>query len=328
MNNRYFATFVSGTQEIISSRLQRFANTELKVDELQDGLVFFTSALSINQLSELRFFNNVFGLLADLGTQSSIDDASKLAARSDMSQLPRKAGFKIYTRMGNQTIGLKERSALQQAVVDQTGGMPDSFQPDTELLLWMRDDGRTLWGWQLPRPGFKTRKLEPGELRPELAHIMGLLASVDSKDTVLDPFAGYGAIVRECLQGFHCQEVIAVEYNERLVPHLKSIPHLIAHQGDAARIPHVATRSIDRVITDPPWGRFADAEPEHLEHIYHESLIQMHRVLRVKGCVVMLTAVPFVTKLAEQVGFTLEKQYHILVNGQKADLYKFRKFAA
>lgn len=325
MHDRYFATFTSGTQEIIGKRLQRFANTELKVDELQDGLVLFTSSLSANQLSELRFFNNVFGVLADLGAQPSIDAAAKQATQSDMSVLPHKPGFKIYTRMGNQTIGLKELGALQQAVVDQTGGMPDSFQPNLELLLWLRDDGRALWGWQLPRPGFKTRKLEQGELRPELAHIMGLLASLDSKDSVLDPFAGYGAIVRECLQGFHCQEVIAVEYNEHLVPHLKSIPHLIAHHGDAARIPHVPTRSIDRVITDPPWGKFAGAGPEHLEHIYHESLIQMHRVLRLKGCAVILTAVPFLAKLAGEVGFTVEKQYHILVNGQKADLYKLRK---
>lgn len=328
MNNQYFATFVSGTQEIIGNRLQRFSNTELKVDELQDGLVLFTSTLSTNQLSELRFFNNVFGLLADLGAQTSIDEAAKLAAQSDMSSLTAKAGFKIYTRMGNQTIGLKELGALQQAVVDQTGGIPDSFQPNLELFLWLRDDGRTLWGWQLPRPGFKTRKLEHGELRPELAHIMGLLASLDSKDSVLDPFAGYGAIVRECLQGFHCQEVVAVEYNEHLIPHLKSIPRLIAHQGDAARLPHVETHSMDRVITDPPWGKFAQAGPEHLERIYHEAFIQIHRALRLKGCVVMLTAVPFVIEVAEQVGFTLEKQYHILVNGQKADLYKFRKLAA
>lgn len=326
MNQQYFATFISGTQEIISGRLQRFANADLKVDELQDGLVLFTSTLSTNQLGELRFFNNVFGLLADLGEQSFMDEAAMLAAKTDMSMLPPKAGFKIYTRLENQTVGVKELGALQQAVADQTGGIPDSFRPNVELLLWKRADGRTLWGWQLPRPGFKTRNLEQGELRPELAHIMGLLASIDQKDVVLDPFAGYGAIVRECLQGFHCQEVIAVEYNEHLVPHLKSIPHLIAKQGDAARLPHIETRSVDRIITDPPWGKFEAATPEHLERIYHESFIQMHRVLRVKGCVVILTGVPFLQKLAEEIGFVVEKQYHILVNGQKADLFKLRKF--
>ncbi len=321
---KYFATFVSGTQEIVGKRLQQFPRAELAVDELQDGLVMFTSSLSVNQLSELRFFNNVFGCLGDFGQQKTIDDAAVLAAKTDMSGLP-KVGFKIHTRHANQTIGLANVQALQQAVTDQTGRIPDSFRPDLEFLLWLRADGRALWGWQLPRPGFKTRKLEPGELRPELAHIMGLLASLDQDDVVVDPFAGYGSIVRECLQGFHCKEVIAVEFNEHLVPHLKSIPHLIAKHGDAARLPHIETRSADRVITDPPWGKFEPASPEHLEHLYYESFVQMHRVLRVKGCIVLVTSVPFIEKLAAEVGFTIEKQYNILVSGQKAALYKLRK---
>lgn len=324
MNGQYFATFISGTQDIIGSRLRTFPNSELVVDELHDGLVLFHSSLSTNQLTELRFLNNVFVMLADLGEQKSIDDAASLAAQADMSMLP-KAGFKIHTRLGNQTVGLKQLEQLQQAVSNQSGGIPDSFRPDVELLLWQRSDGRTLWGWQLPRPGFKTRKLEPGELRPELAHIMGLLASLTNKHTVLDPFAGYGSIARECLQGFHCTEVIAVENNEHLVPHLKSIPHLIAKHGDAARLPHIDTRSVDRVITDPPWGRFEKLGEEHLRHIYHESFIQMHRVLRAKGCVVMLTGLSFVPELAEEIGFDLEKQYAILVSGQKATIFKFRK---
>lgn len=325
---RYFATFTSGVQEIIGNRLQKFPRGELAVDDVQDGIALFTSSLSHGQLTELRFFNNVFVLLADLGDQPNIDAAADAAVTADMSELPAKAGFKIHTRTGSQTIGLHNLPALQQAVSDANGGMPDSFKPDAELLLWLRTDGRALFGWQLPRPGFKTRKLEPGELRPELAHAMGLLAGIDRKHTVLDPFAGYGAIVRECLQGFHCQEVVGVEYNEHLVPHLKSIPHLIAKHGDAARLPHIETRSIDRVITDPPWGKFEHATPRQLEHLYYEAMVQMHRVLRAKGCIVMLTSVDFVGKIASEIGFTTEKQYNVLVNGQKATLYKLRKLAA
>ena len=325
---RYFATFTTGIQEIIGNRLQKIPRSELAVDELHDGLVLFTSAMSTGQLTELRFFNNVFVLLADLGNQPTIDDAARAALTADMSVLPAKAGFKIHTRQANQTVGLKDLQALQQAVSNANGGIPDSFKPDIELLLWVRADGRALWGWQLPRPGFKTRKLEPGELRPELAHAMGLLAGLDHKDTVLDPFAGYGAIVRECLQGFHCEQVIGVEYNEHLVPHLKSIPHVIAKHGDAARLPHIETRSIDRVITDPPWGKYEHATPRQLEHLYYEAVVQMHRVLRAKGCIVMLTSVDFIGKLASEVGFTIEKQYNVLVNGQKSTLYKLRKLAA
>lgn len=324
MNQRYFATFISGAQEIVGKRLGQFSNNELKVSELHDGLVMFESALRPTQLTELRFFTNVFVLLADLGTVDSIDAAAVEAAKSDVSMVG-SGGFRIYTRVANQTVGLANLKALELSVARQSGGRADAFKPVTELLLWMRADGRGLWGWQLPRPGFKTRSREPGELRPELAHIMGLLAGLDHKHIVLDPFAGFGAIVRECLQGFHCQQVIAVEHNEHLVPHLKSIPHLIAKVGDAARLPHIETRSIDRIITDPPWGRFEPASIEHLQRIYHEAFIQMHRVLRAKGCVVMLTGADFIPQLAGEVGFAVEKEYAILVSGQKARLLKLRK---
>lgn len=322
--NRYFATFVSGTQDIIGKRLQQFPHNELKVDELQDGLVVFGSNLRPAQLSELRFFNNVFVLLADLGQVGTIENAANHAANSDMTQLG-SARFKIYTRVANQTVGLASLKALERAVVGQTGGRMDSFKPTVELLLWLRADGRALWGQQLPRPGFKTRRREAGELRPELAHIMGLLAGLDRKHTVLDPFAGFGAIVRECLQGFHCPQVIAVEHNEHLVPHLKAIPRLVAKAGDAARLPHIETRSVDRIITDPPWGRFEPASLEHLRRIYHESFMQMHRVLRAKGCVVVLTGADFMPEIAENAGFVTEKAYRVLVEGQKAGLYKLRK---
>jgi len=50
--------------------------------------------------------------------------------------------------------------------------------------------------------------------------------------------------------------------------------------------------------------------------------------LRIKGCIIMLTSVDFVEKLASEIGFTTEKQYNVLVSGQKATLYKLRKLAA
>lgn len=320
-----FATFTSGCQEIIAKRLQSFANSQLAVKEIQDGVVIFESSLNTNQLSELRFFTNVFAMVADLGQQPSIEDAAQAAAKTDMAVLPRGASFTIHVRVASQPVGIESLSLLNQAVANAIGGRQDSFKPDISLLLWLRADGRALWGWQLPSAGFRRRTIEPGELRPELAHIMGLLAGLTQKHAVLDPFAGYGGIVRECLQGFHCQEVIAVEHNEHLLPHLKSIPRLIAKHGDAARLPHIITHSIDRVITDPPWGNYEQASEENLRHVYFASLQQMHRVLRTKGCVVMLTGVDFLPELAAQVGLEVEKQYNVLVSGQKAWLYKLRK---
>jgi tRNA G10 N-methylase Trm11 len=302
----YFATCVTGAEEIVTARLQQHPNGELKVQHSKPGLVMFDSTLSPNQLSELRFFNNVYLLLAD-GQMPSLPAGTKVTLRA---------------RAGSQPT-VQPADLLQKLA--GAGYEVVAHKPEVELLYWVRDDSQVLWGQMLPRPGFKTRKLEAGELRPELAHILGLVASVDSKDAVVDPFAGYGAIVREMIAGFHCQNVIAVEHNEHLVPHLKSIPNLIAVHGDAGQLAHIETRSIDRVVTDPPWGEFGEYKPDELKKLYHAALIQMHRVLRAKGCAVILSAADFLPELALENNFTIEKQYSILVSGNKATIYKLRK---
>lgn len=303
---QYFATFVSGAEEIIATRLQKFPNAELKVLEQLDGVVSFESSLSPNQLTELRFFNNVYQLLPE-GQMPQLQNGTKVQLRA---------------RDGSQPSELPQ-DVLQKLVA--AGYEIVAHKPQVELLYWRRGDGRVFWGQMLPRPGFKTRKLESGELRPELAHILGLVAGVDSKDVVVDPFAGYGAIAREMLQGFHCQNVIAVEHNEHLIPHLKSIPHLVAVHGDAGQLSHIETRGVDRVVTDPPWGEFNGMSADEVKRLYHAAIIQMHRVLRAKGCAVILTSVDFLQTMAEENAFVVEKTYNILVSGRKATIYKIRK---
>lgn len=304
--DKYFATFVVGAEEIIAARLQRYPNGELKVGNMSNGLVEFESSLGANQLSELRFFNNVYKLLPS-GQMPSLPAGTKVLLRA---------------REGSQPSELPEdiRKKLTDAGFELV-----AHKPEAEVLYWRRDDGQILWGQMLPRPGFKTRKLEQGELRPELAHILGLAGSVDSKDTVLDPFAGYGAIVREMIAGFQCQKVIAVEHNEHLVPHLKSIPNLVAIHGDAGQLSHIETRGVDRVVTDPPWGEFSTKSPEELKKLYHAAIIQIHRVLRAKGCAVILSSADWLPAMAEENLFIVEKSYPILVSGRKATIYKIRK---
>ncbi|HSW81638.1 MAG TPA: hypothetical protein VLG40_04530 [Candidatus Saccharimonas sp.] len=310
----YFATFITGCQEIIGKRLNAFANNQLQVRQLYDGLVVFQSSLSSNQLSELRLFNNVYTLLAD-----GQGDPATLQLPA-----PRLHGT-FLVRVSEQGQPAPVPNDLRDHIALQSGADFTAHRPDNEFLLLKRSDGHWFWGIMLPRAGFKQRRIEAGELSPQLAHILALVAGLDAKDAVLDPFAGYGGIVREALQGFHAKEVIAVEENEHLVPHLKSIPHLVALHGDARQLAHVQTRSIDRIITDPPWGEFATMPQPELHKLYVHAFFQMHRVLRTKGAVVMLAAVPFMAQAAAEGGFAITHQYPILVAGHKATIYKLRK---
>lgn len=323
----YFATFVAGCGEIISQRLKKFPASQLRILELMDGLVLFDSSLAINQLSELRFFNNVYALIHDFGqSKEPLADLLSEASTRELPSLPFGDTFSVRVSQANQLVAA-DRSVALRAIAARTGKSPTSHDPVDEFLLLRRDDGRTLWGWRLPRAGFKRRRVENGEIRPELAHILGIVASIDSQDVVLDPFAGFGGIVRECLQGFHAREVLAVEKNEHLIPHLKSIPRLIAIHGDAGQLAHIHTRGVDRVITDPPWGDFTHQPENELRGMYRSSLKQMHRVLRQKGAAVILTAVHFLPELATEAGFEVIKTYPVLVSGKKAVIYKLRKIS-
>lgn len=322
---KYFATFIPGTRDIIYQRLSKFANANVAVDQIFDGLVIFESSLTIAQLSELRFFNNVFVLLHDFGerTEPAADILPEVMGVA-LPKLPYGDAFVVKVSEANVLVAA-DTQKIAHYIAGITTKMPSAHRPDDEFLLLRRSDGRTLWGWRLPRAGFKYRNVEQGELRPEIAHIMGLVAGLTSKMTVLDPFAGYGGIVREALQGFHAKEVIAVEQNQHLIPHLKSIPRLVAMLGDAKQLAHIHGRSIDRVITDPPWGDFDQANIAELRALYRHALTQMHRVLRVKGAVVIVTSVPFLPQVAGETGFDVVKEYPILVSGHKTTLYKLRR---
>jgi 16S rRNA G966 N2-methylase RsmD len=312
----YFATFISGAHDIVNQRLAKFANSDLRVLELHDGLVIFESTLSPNQVSEFRFLNNAYELLADLGTTKELRILDLPVNRSHGT-------FTIRAITEGQPTTIPP--GLKEYIEQQSGASFTAHKPDEEFILLTRRDGRRLWGHGLPRAGFKTRTIEQGELRPELAHLMGLVAALDAKDTVLDPFAGYGGIVRECLQGFHVKKVIAVEQNEHLIPHLKSIKQLVALHGNARQLAHIEARSIDRVVTDPPWGEHEHMPEAELRALYRHALAQMHRVLRAKGAVVMLSAAPFIADVAGETSFDVIKEYPILVNGRKATIYRLRK---
>src|SRR5688572_10070913 len=142
---RYFATFISGTSAIIAERLRAMPNAQLRVLEMQDGLVLFESNLRVGQLGELRFFNHVYRLIADLGTQDSIDAAAELAAKSPIPDAPN-GNFRVMARLANKPVSTQHLATLQNAIVQATGAKVDSYKPQCEYLLLLRADGRCLWG--------------------------------------------------------------------------------------------------------------------------------------------------------------------------------------
>lgn len=198
-----------------------------------------------------------------------------------------------------------------------------------EFWFLLRRDGYGFFGIRLTYPYKRDRKLEKGELRHELAHIMVLLSEPNPKDVVIDPFAGKGAIPFERATAFPYQEIFAFEKDNQLVRNLKkrlSTKNTIIVQDDALFLKTIQNNSIDKIITDPPWGIYKETQIP-LEEFYSKMLQSFFRILKPDGILVILIGQPEifekVLKLSLQ-PFRILSQYNILVSGKKATLYKIK----
>ncbi len=198
---------------------------------------------------------------------------------------------------------------------------PRRLEARNDFYVITRADGTVLLALRLSRAKFKRTSLFPGELRPELAHILCLAAGLKAKHALLDPFAGYGAIAYEAVRGFGCKDVLAFDKVLLSDRHLDS--HLHWQQLEVARLETMAATSIDRIITDPPWGEYGSVS--NLGELYDDFAVASARLLKPGAIAVVLTSNADILRAFRLAGLTLVKSWRILVSGKKAVIYKFQR---
>jgi len=125
----------------------------------------------------------------------------------------------------------------------------------------------------------------PGAISPIVSRAIVNLCEIGSGDLVLDPFCGTGGILVEAgmigarVIGVDAQESMIRGADENLMFHGFKY-HLIC--GDACKLPF-PDRSIDAVVTDPPYGRSAVVMAESIVSLYKGALFEIYRVLAVGG---------------------------------------------
>lgn len=161
----------------------------------------------------------------------------------------------------------------------------------------------------------------PGALKPSVAAALVLLAQVTTTTTVLDPCCGSGTLLIEAaLQGVRTLggdlnplAVAAARTNARAAGITTSI-----HHWDATTLP-VATASVDRVITNLPWGRQVSVN-EALPTFYQRLFRQMRRVLAPEGRLVVLTNAP---QQIDPLDLSCVQQTEISLFGQRPAILVF-----
>lgn len=309
--NSYFATFPAGTYNLIAKHLKGFKVDELKITENDNSSVVFTSSLPAHKLAGLRYFTNVY-LVVD-----GLDKLPNTVVNGKYFRLMLLKDGSPYQ------MGEVERAKLEAKIKHGFSLEPNTHLSKNDFFMIERSSGKRLFTLRLARDKFKRDELQAGELRPELAHILCLAAGMKSKYRVVDMFAGYGAIPLETVRGFGCKQVVAVD-NRRL-PKRHERTSIIWHRSDARSLDFLADDSVDRVVTDPPWGVY-DAKVDDLQSLYTDFTAEMIRILKPDGVAVILSGYANASKILEQSQkLKLIGKWNILVSGKKATIYKLQK---
>jgi len=346
VNRRFYANFAAGFESVIGGLVEKNL-PGCAIASVSGGMVLFDSASPCERVAAIPFFNNSFLVLREWES-NSIDFPAliKGAAGTKFGSLAkepldaaRAKTFRVRYSRQNQFCPVDKAfmAKAEQSIAAQTGLTPDRLTPDAEFWFIIRSERLSFFALCLTKKQSTEKYLEKGELRPEIATLLAALAGANSNDRVIcDPFAGHGALP-ECLAELCPSSRILVsdlsaDLSKGLTARFSSRPNVTVRQCDALKLGHIESRSVDLVLTDPPWG-FWDGDAysgeKSVSFLYRGMLAEFERILRAGGRACVLTgakaefeeAVRASTSFAwcaDESGFRTD----VLVNGKKSAAFR------
>jgi tRNA G10 N-methylase Trm11 len=242
--------------------------------------------------------------------------------------------FRIVTSSKNKLVSVNPglKTQTERYISGQTKLRADRGAGEQEFWFLSRSEGNSYFMRRLSKHASYGKLLKKGELHPEIAYMMSFLAEPCANDLILDPFCGYGAIVEQLLKHFKCGCVYAADIDEAVlqstIKKAKQYPeakHEIFNCDVRQLIPKAGKESIDRIITDPPWGIYEMIAD--IKSFYREFLGIFTSLLKPRGIMVILTAQKeaLLEALDETKAFTIAERHDILVSGKKSAIFKLVK---
>ena len=307
------------------------------------GLVEFETQARSRQLKRLAYVNNVFAVVsaARVSAQAPpprvvrrlLDDPGvDLGLRATRPAASRRFRV-VYSREGRLTsLGAGLRAELEQRIARATGLRPHPRGGDLEYWVLQRREGEAFLVTRLTRRTATESDLEKGELRPEIASLLCRMSEPRDADRFLDPFAGSGAIALQRARLPHAS-ITCVDLDpervRRLERRFRDARGVRVLCGDARDLASIGDGEIDRVVTDPPWGHYAEL-PEEPARFYARALRETRRVLAADGVAVILCGERegFGRALeSERGGLLVSDRCDILLSGQPASIFRLRAAA-
>jgi len=319
MPRTFLAQCIAGLQDVVADELVRDVNADIQ--HIEEGQVVFSGG----KVDEPAYINNLFLVLHSLKGRDMAfllaacahETKWHVTARQNMNK--GEETFRLFLSDENQLVSA-DKAPLGKLIaqIEKTCRVVhSSHRPDTEFWLFRRRGGAAYLCKRITKNRQTEKDLKPGELRPELAQLLCRLSEPAATDVFLDPFAGSGNI-----PAARSEWPYKKIYASDIAPKKSKI-----ETADALNLNKIADASIDKVVTDPPWG-FFDNNIKDIPAFYKKTLQELCRVLKPNGIIVMLTGQrELAGELSRQFTdqLTLEHRYDILVSGKKASVMKWRR---
>ncbi len=344
---RYLCTFAPGLERPVADALREDLRRARTLREWS-GLVEVDAAAGAARLRALPYLNNAFALLAHVRSDSGASAARvvrRLLADGRVDELMKRTrpergrSFRVVFSRENRLESLDPqlRAELERRVQQATGLRPERRGGDCEYWILLRREGDAFFLQRLTRRAATEKDLERGELRPEIANLLCRMSRPTAADRFLDPFAGTGAIAlqraRLPFRSLTCVDADAerVRRLRRRLERTRLPRHadrraIHVSRGDARELVRVGDGEVDRVVTDPPWGHYAEL-PEPPARFYTSVLRETRRVLANDGVAVFLIgegdALVRALEAAES-GLSLNGRSDILLSGRPASVLTLR----
>ena len=258
--------------------------------QILDSALIFSCAHEIN----VKCINNLFLVLSMYSSKSIMEAAiqlSKAAGRLKFPILSGKTFRVIIMDCGKlRPIPNDIMSKIERSISRQTKLSVNRANPDVEIWLNRRNNDSVIFMLRLKKhPSFE-KKLKKGELRPDIVDIMIYKAEINKDSVIADPFGGWGAIAVAVAESGRYKVMYTGDINDECVQHqkkrLSGKRSCFVSIWDACRLP-LDDKSVDAVITDPPWGEYQQSD---IASLYDAFICETARILRPDGSMVFLTS--------------------------------------
>lgn len=331
--NKVFAVTTRGLEAISAQELDRLPG--VKVAQIAYRRVFASCQGSLVPLLSLRTVDDIFLFVATwegmdharhtLNTlkeaSAQLDLKTALSVCQQIRPIQESPSFSVTANfVGRRNYNTGEiKQACAAGITQQQGWAytEDDARADLNVRIFLEGETATvgvrLGARSLSRRPYKQEHV-PGSLKPAVAAALLALADVSPGMLILDPCCGAGTILIEA--GSHGVKA----WGGDIQPQALAAARLNAinagatvrlDQWDARALP-ITDRSVDRVISNLPWGR-AVSTAASLQTLYHGISEEIERVLIPAGKAVLLTSLPDVVKFQR---LKCERKIEISLFGQ------------